>query len=50
MIRKDSIFNKLLWINSIYISIICFILTLLAVNISKKIIVDQAIKNFSKNY
>lgn len=50
MIRKDSIFNKLLWINSIYISIICFILTLLTVNISKKIIVDQAIKNFSKNY
>lgn len=50
MIRKDSIFNKLLWISSIYISIICFILTLLTVNISKRIIVDQSIKNFRKNY
>lgn len=50
MIRKDSIFNKMLWINSIYISIICFILTLLSVNISKKIIVNQTIDNFIKDY
>lgn len=50
MMRKDSIFNKLLWINGIYISLICFILTLLSVNISKTIIVNQAIKNFNKNY
>ena len=33
-----------------FIYIICFILTLLTVNISKRIIVDQSIKNFRKNY
>lgn len=50
MIRKDSIFNKLLWINGLYISLICFILTLLSINISKTIIINQAIKNLNKNY
>ena len=50
MIRRDSIFSKLLWINSLYISLICFMLTLLSVNISKSIIVNQAIKSFNKNY
>jgi two-component system, sensor histidine kinase YesM len=50
MIRKDSIFNRLLWINGLYISLICFILTILSINISKTIIVNQAIKNLNKNY
>ena len=50
MIRKDSIFYKSLFINSIYISIICFMLTLISANISKKIILEQAIKSFNKNY
>ncbi len=50
MIRKDSIFNRVLWINSIYISIICFLLTILSINISKKIIVEQAINNFNNDF
>lgn len=50
MIRKNSIFNKLLWISSIYISIICLIVTLVSINVSKKIIIEKTIKNFNKDF
>ena len=50
MLRKDSIFSKVLWVNSIFISIISIIVILVNINVSKRIILDQAINNFNKDY
>lgn len=50
MLRKDSIFSRVLWVNSIFISIISIIVILVNINISKRIILDQAINNFNKDY
>lgn len=50
MLRKDSIFSRVLWINSIFISIISIIIILVNINVSKKIILNQAINNFNKDY
>lgn len=49
MMRRESIFFKIIWVNSISIIIICFLVTILCINISQKIIVEESITSVEKN-
>lgn len=49
MIRRESIFFKIIWVNSISIIIICFLVTILCINISQNILVEDSISSVEKN-
>ena len=49
MIRRESIFFKIIWVNSVSIIIICFLVTILCINISQNILVEESISTVEKN-
>lgn len=49
MIRRESIFFKIIWVNSASIIIICFLVTILCINISQNIIAEESISSVEKN-